>query len=119
MSKFNKGKQDLENLIKTSKPSGNRNGIGFKNSSKQKGNNAKNISYIKTRSFSKSKLNIKNMKIWIPKTNNNLIRQKHINNFVENVVYNKNYIHKVPNLLGYGYLLLLTSRTITKYIGTN
>ena len=30
VSKFNKGKQDLENIIKISKPSRNRNGLGFK-----------------------------------------------------------------------------------------
>ena len=36
VSKFNKGKQGLENLIKTSKPSSNRNGIGFKNIPKTK-----------------------------------------------------------------------------------
>ena len=108
----------MENLIKTSKPSGYRNGIGFKNSPKQKANNIKKYSFIYEKTKN-SKSNVKNIKIWIPKTNNNLIRQKHINNFLENVVYNKNYIHKVPNYLRYGYQLLLTSRTLTKYTGTN
>ena len=84
----------MENLIKASKPSGNRNGIVFKNTSKQKGNDAKNYSYKKTKTPPRSNINTKNMKIWIPKTNNNLIRQKHINNFLDNVVYNKNYVHK-------------------------
>ena len=75
VSKFNKGKQDLENLIKTSKPPGNRNGIGFKNIPKQKGNNIKKYSFIyqKTKECEK---NTKNIKIWIPKTNNNFIREK-------------------------------------------
>jgi hypothetical protein len=94
VSKFNKGKQDLENLIKISKPSSNKNGIGFKNSSKQKEKVAKNLSYKKTKSLPKSTFNTKIIKIWIPKTNNHLIRQKYINNYMENVVYNKNYIYK-------------------------
>ena len=65
VSKFNKGKWDLENLIKTLITSGNRNGIGFKNTPKQRGNDIKKYSYIykKTKSSLMSNTNTRNIKI--------------------------------------------------------
>ena len=91
----------MDNFIKISKPSGNRNGLGFKHISKQKEKVVKKYSFIyqKAKKPLKSNItsNIKNIKIWIPKTNNNLIRQKHIDNFLNNVVYNKNYVCKGTN----------------------
>ena len=43
---------------------------------------------------SSNKLVSKTINIWVPKTNNKLIRKKYISSFIENVHNNENYIYK-------------------------
>ena len=40
------------------------------------------------------KKNVKTIKIWVPKTNNNLIRNKYIQNFMNTLHLNINYVYK-------------------------
>ena len=85
----------MDNLIKFSKPPGNRNGLGFKKSLKHK-NYSSLYNRFKKSDTAEKMSNTKIIKIWIPKSNNKLIRQKHINNYLKNVVHNKNYSFKGP-----------------------
>ena len=52
-------------------------------------------SYFKPKPIVKfQKKNAKTIKIWVPKTNNNLIRNKYIQHFMNTVHYNPNYVYK-------------------------
>ena len=53
----------------------------------------KKESMSKQKPFSKTKFS-KTIQIWVPKTNNNLIRNQYINSFIDSVHKNKNFIFK-------------------------
>ena len=98
VSNFNKGRENLSNIIENSQSTSNKRGLGY---------TQKHIAPFKheqnRRKFSKPKSNIvepkrkneiKAIKIWVPKTNNSLIRNKYIKSFLENVHKSQNYIYK-------------------------
>ena len=87
VSNFNKGRENLSSILENSQSSNNKSGLGFKkqnNFAKSRINNIKKTVYPNT----------KTIKIWIPKTNSVLIKNKHIKMFMETVHNNKNYIYK-------------------------
>jgi len=105
ISKFNKGKENLSQLINSSKPSNNKKGLGF-DKIKSKIPESKNTSLYsnfhksgkkiqsitsKKKSYAQKFENQRSIKIWIPKSNYVLIRQKHINKFLIEVHLNKNF----------------------------
>lgn len=98
VSKFNKGKESLNHLINTFKPAFDKNGLGFKKSkvSKPKRNYASlytNFRKLKDNG-SKKKIISSTIRIWVPKTNNLLIRNKYIDKFLSEVHLNSNFIFK-------------------------
>ena len=84
VSNFNKGRENLSKIIENSRPSSNKSGLGYKKKLKFSSNEKKKIDSKR----------INKIEIWVPKTNNNLIRNKHIKSFMESVHNNKNYLYK-------------------------
>ena len=109
VSNFNKGRENLTKIIESSQSISDKQGLGYnkhetkkhlRNKRKkkvQKTEAKKNLSllYFKPKPVVKfQKRNVKTIKIWVPKTNNNLIRNKYIQQFMNNVHFNNNYIYK-------------------------
>ena len=108
VSNFNKGRENLTKIIESSQSASNKQGLGYKKQEikKQPNNNRKKIQkaedkknlgslYSKPKPVVKfQKKNTKTIKIWVPKTNNNLIRNKYIQQFMNSVHYNPNYVYK-------------------------
>ena len=91
VSNFNKGRETLSKIIDSSQSISSRKELGYVNKTtappKKEIRRNVNPTKIHTKNpFSKS------IKIWVPKTNNNLIRKKYINTFLETVHKNKDYI---------------------------
>ena len=98
VSNFNKGRENLSKIIETSQSVSNKKGQGYTKKSvappkiKQ---NERNISKPKSTIVQpKRDQNSKTIKIWVPKTNNSLIRNKYIKSFLENVHKSQNYLYK-------------------------
>ena len=112
VSNINKGRENLTKIIESSQSATNKQGLGNKKQvvkkhlgNKRKRKNKvvqeteakKNLSllYSKPKPIVKfQKKNVKTIKIWVPKTNNNLIRNKRIQIFLNSVHHNPNYIYK-------------------------
>ena len=109
VSNFNKGRENLTKIIESSQSISDKQGLGYNKQETKKhlGNKRKkkvqkteakkNLSllYSKPKPVVKfQKKNVKTIKIWVPKTNNNLIRNKYIQQFMNTVHFNNNYIYK-------------------------
>ena len=83
------------NIIENSQSVSNKKGLGYDKESKapQKHDNKRRIDFrpSTTKLFLKE---LKTIRLWVPKTNNSLIRRKYITSFIESVHKNKNYIYK-------------------------
>ena len=98
VSNFNKGRENLSNIIKNSQSTSNKRGIGYskKHIAPPKSNHNRRL-VSKPKSIienSRKKIDEKSIKIWVPKTNNNLIRNKYIKTFIEKVHKNQDYVYK-------------------------
>ena len=105
VSNFNKGWETLSNILENSQSTSNKKGLGYPKKSKtlSKKEIRRNIFYPTTRP--KRNNNSKTIKIWVPKTNNSLIRNKYINTFLETIHKNENYILRgILNPIGFGFL---------------
>ena len=95
VSNFNKGRENLFNIIENSQSVSNKKGLGYDKESKapQKHENERRIDFrpSTTKPILKE---LKTIRLWVPKTNNSLIRKKYITSFIESVHKNKNYIYK-------------------------
>ena len=100
VSNFNKGRENLSKILENSQSSSNKHGLGYKkesNISKIKNTNSKRNIDSKQRLLRKpikTKEETKIVQVWVPKTNNILIRNKYIKTFMDSVHNNKNYIYK-------------------------
>ena len=94
VSKFNKGRENLPRIVENSQSISNKHGLGYKK--KVKKSQSSNLNKVKSNKTptSLNRLVSNTISIWIPKTNNKLIRKKYISSFIEDVHNNKNYIYK-------------------------
>ena len=98
VSNFNKGRENLSNIIQNSQSTSNKRGLGFTQkyiAPHRRIQNKKILSSPKSiRVNPKRNDRTNSIKIWVPKTNNSLIRNKYIKSFLENVHKSQNYIFK-------------------------
>ena len=107
VSNFNKGRENLTKIFESSQSATNKHGLGYKKQDTKKhlGNKRKkkvqetkakknhSLLYSKPKPVVNfQKKNVKTIKIWVPKTNNNLIRNNYIQQFMNTVHHN--YIYK-------------------------
>ena len=101
VSNFNKGRENLSKILENSQSSSSKHGLGYKKESKipkKKNTNLKrnmdSKQQILLKKPIKTKVETKVVKIWVPKTNNVLIRNQYIKTFMDNVHHNENFIYK-------------------------
>ena len=98
ISKFNKGRENLSNIIENSQSTSNKRELGYTQkyiAPHRRVQNKKILSSPKNNIVNPKRIDRTNsIKIWVPKTNNSLIRNKYIKSFLENVHKSQNYIYK-------------------------
>lgn len=100
VDKFNKGKDNLEKLLSTSKHTRNKHGLGYTPKAKSKKNSIQNTKFVKATKFKpkprKLKLKPPNrfINLWVPKRVDDIEKEKYIDNFINKVHSSNDYILK-------------------------
>ena len=100
VDKFNKGKDNLENLLSASKPFNSKHGLGYTPKTKSKKSSTQTTKFVKAAKFKpkprKLKLNPPNrfINLWVPRKLDNIEKEKYIDDFINRVHLSDDYILK-------------------------